>query len=936
MKESLVAFRLRCEALEEPLGVDAVPPVLSWIVSAEGRDRAQSAYRILVASMSCKLAANDGDLWDSGKVASDQTLQVPYAGIRLDSGQSCHWKVMVWDEHDSPSAWSSAASWSMGLLTPEDWHGAWISDEHALHPCHMPALPNVVHKNRGEWEWRPGKGGPERPSIHAPTRTAPWLRKTFMLDQVPTRAVATIATIGYHELYVNGRKVGDDVLSPAVSKLDSRVLYVTRDITGMLQPGENTLGLWLGQGWTPWSFYGLRHGATAKGQLVIEIDGRPPVTIVTDASWKTSPSPITFIGGWVYRDFGGELVDARLDNPEWCSPGFDDSRWNAASIIPVEAVPLSSELVQPNRITATLPAVAVDAFAGNWWSRSGYRIDMGRAFTGWLRLRLAGKPGQLVTIAYSEYDDGTQVGEQYDEVILDAKGRADFCNRFNYRSFRWAFVAGIDTPPSPEEATGFLIHTDFHEVTTFACSDSLLVRIYDTMAWTMRALAQGACIVDCAQRERGGYGSEGGGTAEFGLTRFDLQATLNKWLRDWRDVQHTDGWLPNNAPHEWGDGGPPWGLRAMTLAWWHYRHYGDRRMLATHYPAIRKYLSYLDAQAEVEGLLVFKADSNPFKMLGDWGTAIPGTDTGYDSVASTMDGSMPIPVRERELFVNCEWIFALHIAGHIAELLGRSDEMVAFRKRADELRQAVHARYYDSAGGFYVREEQPFLVMPLTAGVPPDPQTRRRVLDNLERNILVTRHGHNACGVPGTYHLLKFLTAEGRDDLIHTMLTRTAFPSWGYMLGQGATTFWEFWNGSASRIHASYTQATWFVDGLAGITPDAFQPGFRRFSIKPALVGDVTWVECAYDSACGRIISNWTIEGGTLTMSVTVPANTTASIHVRTPSPESIKESGRPVIVSAGIRKVEISADEAVIEAGSGSYVFTADAPVRWIADRIR
>lgn len=264
------AVHLRCEALENPLGVDAEPPALSWIVTADGRDQMQAAYRILVASTPEKLAAKEGDLWDSGKVASDQTLHLPYAGRALASGQFCHWKVMVWDDLDSPSAWSEPSFWCMGLLEPGDWKGEWISDEYALHPCALPPGPKVVHKGRGVWEWSPGKRGQERESIHEPSRTAPWLRKTFTLDDEPRRAVVTIASVGYHELYVNGRKAGDDILSPAVSKLDSRVLYVTRDITDLLQKGENTLGLWLGQGWTPWSFYDLRHGAAAKGQLVID------------------------------------------------------------------------------------------------------------------------------------------------------------------------------------------------------------------------------------------------------------------------------------------------------------------------------------------------------------------------------------------------------------------------------------------------------------------------------------------------------------------------------------------------------------------------------------------------------------------------------------------------------------------------------------------
>ncbi len=911
--------RLRVEALVNPLGIDAQPPALSWIAAADGRDARQSAYRVLVASTPEKLAANEGDLWDSGKVASDQTLHLPYAGKELASGQFAHWKVMVWDGQDKPSAWSEPAFWSMGLLKPEDWKGKWISDEYAL------AKPDLTGPYGGPVVIK-GPDGQEVP------RTAPWLRKSFTIPKKPARAIATIASIGYHELFVNGKKASDDVLSPAVSKLDSRVLYVTRDITELLQPGENTIGLWLGQGWAAWSSYNPKHGAAALGQIAIELNGREPMSITTDETWKTHPSPISFQGNWRYTDFGGELFDARLENPNWSAPGLDESDWKPATIIPANPKALSAQNCEPDRITDSFPVSAVDN------NGSDYLLDMGRCYTGWLRLRLSGTPGQKISLSYFDSDKMAHVGRQVDDVILDETGKADFCNRFNYRSFRWVRIKGLDAPPKPEDATALVIHTDFPVATEFSCSNEMLTRIADTMAWTYRALVQGGCPTDCAHREKCGYGAEGAAPSEFAMSRFDMQATLDKWLRDWRDVQRPDGSLPNTAPQQFGGGGPPWGMTAAAIVpWEHYPRYGDKRMLEQNYPALKAFLNYLSQQqTDSEGLIVHKGNITNLSLLGDWASAIPDTDGNQtrnpDFERRLKEGTAKFPVRERELFNNCYYILSLELAAEIAGRLDKREDAAAFRQRAEEIRKAVHARFYDQEGGFYVLNEQPCLVMPLIAKVPPDEATRQRVLGNLERNILVARKGHNWSGVLGSFQIFKYLNAQDRGDLTHTVLTRTEYPSWGNMLNQGATTFWEYWDGTASRIHSSYIAVPWFVDGLAGIKPDPAHPGYKHFSIDPAIVGDVTWVKCDYDSVRGKIFSNWKLADGKLTMEVTVPANTTATVHVPTPDPASVREGGVPVAKAPGIRKVEARDGKAVIEAGSGSYVFTAKAPTPRVA----
>jgi alpha-L-rhamnosidase len=281
---------------------------------------------------------------------------------------------------------------------------------------------------------------------------------------------------------------------------------------------------------------------------------------------------------------------------------------------------------------------------------------------------------------------------------------------------------------------------------------------------------------------------------------------------------------------------------------------------------------------------------------------------------------------------NAYMIYILDQAAWIADKLRKPEDAAAFRQRAQAMREAVHARYFDQGGGFYVQKEQAYFATALLACVPPDAATRKRALDDLEHNILVTRKGHNWSGIIGTYTLFKLLEQEGRDELIHTMLTRTEYPSYGYMLEQGATAIWEFWDGTASRIHTCFTLVPWFVDSLAGIKPDPKHPGYKHFAIDPAIVGDVTWVKCAYDSVRGKIVSNWKIADGKLTMEVTVPANTTATIHVPTPDPASVMEGGQPAAKAAGVHKVKPGDGEALLDVGSGSYVFTAKAPAPRVA----
>lgn len=880
--------RLRCEYLDNPLGIDVVKPRLSWTLEAMTNTRGlkQSAYRVLVASTPEKLAADRGDLWDSGKVESDQQLHITYAGQQLTSRLRCHWKVRVWDQRHEASAWSEPAMWSMGLLKSSDWRGKWIADAHALKP----------------------------PMAEGVKRTSPWLRKTFTLAGKPKRATVYVASIGYHELYVNGRKVSDAVLSPAVSELDRRVLYVTYEVTDLLEPGENCLALWVGQGWAAWQTYDIKHGATAIVQLEVERDGADSLVIATDATWKTHPSPITFIGSWKYGDFGGENYDATREIAGWNTTGLDDRSWQPATVIPAKPAILSAEMVQPNRKIEELRPVAIEPVEDH-----KFRIDMGRNYNGWLRLRVTDSGTNPVKITYSERADQAQSFNQADELIPGVDGESVFCSRFNYRTFRWATVEGLTEAPQPEDVTGFMIHTDYPATTDFSCSDDLLNRIHDTIVWTYRCLSLGGYVVDCSHRERCGYGAEGQASMECGMTHFDQAAMFTKWLRDWRDVQDPrSGSLPNTAPTRWGGGGPAWGAIVVTMPWECYLRYGDRRILYNNYAAMQGYLRWLKDRTKGGVLQVY--DKSRYGYIGDWVSAL-----GIDPAPR----GQPNPHRVRQFFNNCYMIHCLQIAGRVANLLDKPDEAAGFARQAEAMKQAVHKAFFDEATHSYVLNEQTYLALPLLIGLPPEP-LQSKVLDNLERNIRVVHKGHITSGVLGTYLQLKYLTRAGRGDLIHTMLSQPGRPGWGHMLAQGATTIWEYWDGIKSRNHTSFLSAgSWFVEGLGGIQPDPQAPGFKHIVIRPVVVGDLTWVKCTHRSIRGKIVSNWRREGGKLYVEVTVPPNTTATIHVPTPDPAAAIESGRPVGEDEvdGIKVLRAADNTAVFQVGSGHYVFEGPFP---------
>jgi hypothetical protein len=871
-EESFRAVGLRCEYLTDPLGIDVAQPRLSWqmeSVDPAARGLRQSAYQILVAGDSAKLEANRGDLWDSGRTESDQSTLVEYRGKTLPSQTLCYWKVRIWDQEGRVSAWSRPAKWSMGLLNPSDWKAQWIG---AARQAEQP-------------------------------RSDLWFHKTFSLAGKPKRAMMYIASLGYHDLYVNGKKVGDRVLSPSISDLSQRARYVTYDVADYLQDGTNAIALWCAPGWADFAEFKVQDKPLVMAQLeVIPTNGKP-LQVITDATWKTRVSPLSPIGGWVFWNFGGESYDASKELPLWNSAQLDDSTWATAAIF-APKVQLSAEIVEPNRRLETLEPVEIASP-----SPGVFRVDMGRNYAGWFEIHMKGSPGQRVTFQFAERSEQTMTYNQASEFIFGNTGEGTFCHRFNYAAFRWITINGLTTAPTKEDIHGYLVSTDTARVSRFECSNTFFNRLYEMSLWTFRSLSLGGYTVDCPHRERLGYGGDAHADMETALMNFGMGALYTKWLGDWRDVQRPDGDMPYTAPTRGGGGGPAWGGICVTLPWQMYLHYGDRRILQENYPAMQRWMAFLQSKSQNHLLQKW---GGIWDFLGDWVPPGKGQDVGER-----------VDERSTWLFNNCYYHDSMVTIAKIAELLGKTQEAADYRKEAEAIAQATHKEFFNSDKNSYASGEQLYEAMPLLMGVVPE-SLQGPVMDRLEHEIVVTKNGHIDTGIHGTAYLIKLLLQRNRNDLVFQMANQQTYPGWRHMLDQGATTLWEQWDGQNSLLHSSFTSiGSWFIEGVAGIQLDPNQPGYKHFLIRPGIVGDLHWARGEFDSLYGKIRSEWKVSEGRLTLTVDIPANTSATVIVPTDNPASVTESGKPANEAHGVRFAGSVGNTASYDVGSGHYTFS-------------
>ena len=880
----LCAVGLRCEYNPDPLGIDAARPRLSWIVQSDERGQRQTAYRVLVASSPDVLAQDRGNLWDSGKVASDRSVHVEYAGRPLRSEERCCWKVRLWDKDGNAAPWSSPAEWTMGLLREQDWKAAWIAAS--------------------------GKRGASSPVGNA----AVLLRKPLAIGKPVVRATASICGLGYCELFINGRTIGDHRLDPGFTDFSKRALYATYDVTETLRQGENAVGVMLGGGWydlpAPDLFGNQKAPWSASPRLLLRLridlaDGSVQ-TLLSDSSWKWSTGEIVF-----QSVRGGETHDMCLAKPGWNAPGYNDRDWQAAMIVSAPAGKLRSQQHPAIKTDGDIACVALTE------PKPGiYVFKLAENTAGWPRLAITGAAGQKITLRANEglKPDGTLSDAlrshtdgryQTDEFILKGEGREVLEPRLCYHGFQYVQAEGLRAKPAPADLVGIRVHTRPDAAGEFACSDERLNRLQAAFRRTYLNNLHGI-PTDCPQREKMGWLGDGCLGEEFGVYNFFVPQFYTKWFHDMCDAQDRCGHVPsivpccgwgrvggNGAPGVFAD--PWWGGAIVITPWRLHTYYGDRRVLEDGYPAMRAYVDYLGSTTR-SGMIGWG--------LGDW----------LDESAGGAARRAPVAFTSTACY-----FYTANILSRVAAILDKKDDHAKYASLAESIRRSLNQEFLKPATGLYAADSQTAQALPLAFGIAPE--SARSLVEKQLVESIAKRHGHVGTGIIGTLYLFHALMQTGRDDLAYTMLTQEDYPGWLHMLNQGGTTVWEAWNGNDSRNHPALGSAgMWLYQGLAGIRPAA--PGFKQIIIKPAVVGKLAWVKASHRSMYGAIRSAWKRDGDRLALDVSIPANTTATVFVPAADAANISEGGKPAAQAEGVSFLRMEGGAAVFAVASGSYAF--------------
>lgn len=845
---------LRCENLRDPLAIDNTQPRFSWKIRTEG-PFSQSAYEILVASDSLLLRPGDADLWSSGKVPSSQSVMVPYGGRELAAPSLAFWKVRVWDEAGRCSAWSPAARFGVGILDRAGWPGSYIGME--------------------------GAG-------------APLLRKGFRVEGKKGTYLLHVNSLGYHEVWLNGEKVSDEVLSPAVSQLDKRSLAVTYDMTPNVREGANDLVLWLGLGWYRPATFGAAHdGPLVNARLDEVTPGGCRTLLVSDGSWTGCDSGYADTGGttWLPLQFGGECVDGGKVPENLSAEVLDGMAWSAADVADIPALEVTPRMCEPNCIRDTILPVSLRRVADGAWV-----ADMGRAVNGWIELSLPPmERGRRVRIEYCDWlaDDGSFRSQEGNTLFEDAyiargSGREVFRNKFNHHAFQFIRISNI--PAVPERLAAYPIQADFGDASSFECSDPDMNAIYDMVKYTFRNLAFGGYVVDCPHLERMGYGGDGNASCNSFQTLYDAAPLYMNWMQMWGDCIRGDGGMPHNVPNPYpAGGGPYWCGFIVTASWQTYLNYGDDRLLVRYYPVMQRWLEYAERYM-ADGLLRRWPDTDYRGWyLGDW-LAPSGVD--YTAQSSV------------DLVSNCFLDDCYAKMEKIAAHLEHPDDAARYRGRREALKRRIQEEFFDPRENRYATGSQIDQIYPMLVGVTGDSLVPA-VTERLFRTTRGELGGHIGCGLVGVTVLTEWAIRNGHADFVYSMLKQRDEPGYLHMIDRGATATWESWNGERSKIHNCYNGiGAWFVQALAGIRPDEAAPGYRHVLIAPQLPEGVTWVKAAKETPYGTVRVAWNLDGTYFSAGITVPANSTATFFLPAGAAECILD-GRAVPVSDGRLRLE-------------------------------
>ena len=849
-KPSIQPADLTCEYQATPL-LDIQNPRFAWINAnpASRKGAAQTAYRIRVADSADGF---DNPVWDSGKVESDDSAFITYQGPALKSRTSYWWQVQVWDEQGNASEWSAPAMWHMGLLSQDEWQGKWIG---------APWQGEQSYDSRGTLEFD----------------AAPLLRKEFKVKAGLKSARYYGTGVGYHEIYLNGERIGEDYLSPNQTNYSSRpelkdkgivvtdpfaeytIMYLSHDFTSMLNEGDNAFGVILGDGFYNTTRNWVQGYGTTRfiGQIELEYEDGTTEIIVSDESWTAEKSAIT--SNQIYY---GECYDARLEHEGWSTADYDDSAWVKAA---VKRTPIGKLIPQngpADRITQRYAPISIDK-----QENGTIKVKFPEEISGWVALKnIVAEEGQKISIKYLSESPGNG------DNIYIAKGSGD---ESYHARFTWFVFSEV-------EISG-----------KFETSNDLINTINKIWQRSQLDNMHGAIASDCPHRERSAYTGDGQIACVTVMHNFDAAAFYNKWIRDIRGSQSISGYVPNGAPWQPGcGGGVAWGAAMEIMPWEFYTHYGDERMLEQNFEAMCKHVRWMTTWVDDETGIMHSHDVCQWKNLGDW-----------------------CPPREfpRGELVHTFYLWkCADIASTVAKRLGHEAEAKEFAALRDKTASAFHKAFYDPATGSYGKHGSN--VYALKMGVPAE--YRDKVIAALKSNIAEV-NDHLDTGIGGTRYLFEVLCDNGLKDLAYKIINQRDFPSFGWWIEQGATTTWEQWDGGNSRNHPMFGGGIgWFYRDLAGLR--CGEAGFRTFDVKPVIPEGLEWVNYSHNTTYGTIDISWQCRKGRFTLECDVPVGATATIWVPCGADApKVKESD--YVKSVGKRD-----GYALYEVKSGSYKFSS------------
>lgn len=817
--------------------------------------------------------------------------------IEFDSGEPL---VITTD-----SQWKAFTEEQPNWTTPEFNDQTWLSAK-VLGPVGMPPWGQVA--------------GPEDRRL--PARM---LRREFKTHGPVQRATVYFSGLGLSELYLNGQKVGDHVLSPALTEYDQRVFYVTHDVTDQIQQGPNALGVWLGNGryfaprlTTPTE---TRTFGFPKMLLQLELDyaDGSRETIVSDPSWKlTTDGPIV-----ANNEYDGEEYDARREMPGWAAPGFTDVTWSTAQVVSPPGGVLSAPMMEPIRVTGTLQPTSITEI------KPGVFIyDLGQNMVGWCRLTVRGPAGTRVTLRHAEtlqadgslYLDNIRAAKVTDVYTLRGQGTEVYEPRFTYHGFRYVELTGFPGTPTLATLEGQVVNDDVATAGSFTCSQPMINRIYRNIVWGVRGNYR-SFPTDCPQRdERQAWLGDRSAESKGETYLFDIAALYAKWTQDIADAQRPNGSISDVSPSYWPmyNDNVTWPASAVIIPGTLLDQYGDTDVIARRYPSMALWIDHMSGYITND---IISRDN-----YGDW--CVPPEDPKLIHSNDPMRKTAPA-ILATSYFHHC-----LELMTGYARRLDQTEDADRFNSLAQSLKSALNRQFYQPTQGFYDNGSQTSCVLPLAFNLVPN-EERSRVFDHLVTKITHETKGHVGTGLVGGQWLNRVLTEGGRPDIVYRFATNTTYPSWGYMVEKGATTLWELWNGdtadpamnSGNHVMLVGDLVIWLYESLAGIQPDPDQPGFKHILMKPVPVGDLQFVTATHRSPYGTIASAWSRDGDRFDWQITVPPNTTATVHIPALRPEEVRSGRRPAIRTRGVTSFRQDKAHLVLEIEPGRYRFQSLLP---------